>query len=89
MSKYFDVLQIVMAIATPFLVWWLLATARELLAWHRQREERKAEEAKKQSPFDNEAEFYKVPNPKMIGVRLKKRGEVVWEGGIYKEGIEL
>lgn len=87
MSIYWKTLQVVLAIATPLLAWSLLRILRiciELIKLRQEREKRLAEEIAKQPPFDDEAEFYKVPNPKMVGVKLKKNGAVVWDGAIDK-----
>ena len=87
METYLTTLQIIGGILTPIiLILIIIAVMLSVKGW-RESIEYKKKELEKYRVFDNEAEFYKVPNPTMIGVRLKKGGQVVWEGGIDKNGL--
>lgn len=86
MNLYLDTLQVVGGILTPVLVIVLIRLLQELSAERQQRLEYKRKMLEKQPPFDDEAEFYKVPNNNMQGIRLKKDGVVVWEGSFWKDG---
>lgn len=93
MNLFMNTLSVTCGILLPFVL--IVATfaayiiARDATEYQKAKAERDAEKWKKQAPFDDEAEFYEVPNPTMVGVRLKKNGDIVWEGGIDKQGINL
>lgn len=89
MKTYFEVLQVVMAILTPLFFWLLIVTIRDAIQYRTEKEQRKIKELEKLAPFDDNAEFFKVPNPEMIGVKLKKNGQVVWDGAVNRNNIEL
>lgn len=82
-----DGLQVVAVIIIGFTAFFLgffgLAWINDAIHTARSRAAYKVEQEKKRPPFDDNAEFYKVGNPEMIGVRLFKNGEVVWEGAIW------
>lgn len=84
MEVYIETLAIVSGFLTPLAVLMLIRLGSELSQERRARHDRKRAEAEKRAPFDDEAEFYEVPNNTMIGVRLKKDGEVVWDGAVEK-----
>lgn len=82
MEVFFITVQIVAGVLSPVFVLALIKLGIETVEDNRERREYKLEQLKKEPPFDSEAEFYKVPNPTMQGVRLKKDGVVVWDGAI-------
>lgn len=84
MHTFYQTLQIVSGILVPVLLVLLIRLGIELSQERRARHDRKRKEAEKLPPFDHDAEFYEVPNDSMIGVRLKKDGEIVWEGAVDK-----
>lgn len=88
MELFFATIQIVFGILSPFIVIGLIYAFISFMSYCKTLDEYRIEEKKKQPPFDSDAEFYEVPNPTMIGVVLKKDGEIVWRGGIDRKGIE-
>jgi hypothetical protein len=89
MNPYITTLQVVGGLLTPIIVIIILLIILQGIKGWRESTEYKKNELEKYRVFDSEAEFYEVPNPTMIGVRLKKGDKVVWEGGIDREGSRL
>ena len=89
MELFFNTLQITLGIIAPFVVITiiisLLYLAIGVIEYRKAIKEYNTEKKKKEAPFDQEAKFYKVPNPTMIGVILYKDGKKVWGGAIDKD----
>lgn len=85
MEYFFTTVQIVAGILCPIFVLILLWTALQaVIAWREEINYRN-KKLEMYDVFDDEAEFYKVPNPKMVGVRLKKDDKIIWDGAIYRD----
>lgn len=91
MNLFFNTLSVTLGILLPFVainaLFAVYIIARDAINYRTAKMLHDTKAWEKQPPFDDEAEFYKVPNPTMVGVRLKKSGRVVWEGGIDKKGM--
>jgi hypothetical protein len=85
MELYINTIEIVGGILTPVGLILLIKLGIELSQERRARNDARRAKYEKEAPFDTNAEFYEVPNPKMVGVRLKKNGAVVYEGAVWKE----
>lgn len=81
-NLYLDTVQIVGGVLTPFIIIAALAMLRAIHINWSERHRENIEKLKSQPPFD--IELYEVPNKSMLGVRLIKDDEVIYDTGVDK-----
>lgn len=85
MHYYLNTLAIVSGVLTPTLVLWVLRAFREYAIAKRREAEVKILLIKARPNLNSKIEFFKVPNPNMIGVKLLKDGKNIWQGAVDKQ----